>query len=594
MPEPTAGYLSRWQRLLPFLGWWPLVNPASLRADAQSGLTNAIVVLPQGVAYALIAGLPPEYGLYAAIVPAIIAALFGSSWHLISGPTAAMSVVVFTSVSPLAEPGTATFIALALTLTLMKGVFQLVLAFARLGVLVNFVSQSVVIGFTAGAAVVIASSQLPTLLGITVDGNGSVTGTWWQLLHHLTEVDYYSLSVALFTVAACVGIKRWRPRWPNMLIALALASGLALLIDPDHEHIALVGAIPAGLPPLSLPDFSLASISALAPGALAISLLGLVEAAAISRAIASRSHQRLDDNQEFIGQGLSNLVGAFFSCYASSGSFTRTGINYTSGARTPMAAIFASGFLLLILLLIPGITTWLPLPAMAGLLLVVAWNLIDVHHIGLIIRGSRSETTVLTATFAATLLVELEFAIYTGVILSLVFYLKRTSTPRVVSILPDPDSKHPFFVNAERRRLPYCPQLRIVRIEGSLFFGAVNHVQEYLQAIREPRLLIVGNGINFVDMVGADMLVQEAERRRELGGDLYLCNLREGVLRFLLRNNRLDDIRRDHVFINKGQAIHRIYDQLDAEVCRTCTARIFRECHIRPPGQPAEKAKAEG
>ncbi|OYD25610.1 SulP family inorganic anion transporter [Oceanimonas baumannii] len=587
MPEPTAGYFSRVQRLLPFLSWWPLVNPASLRADAQSGLTNAIVVLPQGVAYALIAGLPPEYGLYAAIIPAVIAALFGSSWHLISGPTAAMSVVVFTSVSPLAEPGTAAFIALALTLTLMKGVFQLMLALARLGVLVNFVSQSVVIGFTAGAAVVIASSQLPALFGIAIEKNGGVTGTWWQLLHHLGEVNYYSLSVALFTVAVCVTVKRWRPRWPNMLIALALASVLAIIIDPHHSHIALVGAIPSGLPPLSLPDFSLASISALAPGALAISLLGLVEAAAISRAIASRSHQRLDDNQEFVGQGLSNIVGAFFSCYASSGSFSRSGINYTSGARTPMAAIFASGFLLLIVLLIPGITTWLPRPAMAGLLLVVAWNLIDFHHIRLIISGSRSETTVLIATFAATLLVELEFAIYTGVILSLVFYLKRTSTPRVVSILPDPDSKHPLFVNAERRRLPYCPQLRVIRIEGSLFFGAVNHVQEYLQTIREPRLLIVGNGINFVDMVGADMLVQEAERRRELGGNLYLCNLREGVLRFLLRNHRLDDIRRDHVFINKGQAIHRIYDQLDAEVCRTCTARIFRECHIRPPGQHA-------
>ncbi|MCT7654013.1 STAS domain-containing protein [Oceanimonas sp. NS1] len=211
----------------------------------------------------------------------------------------------------------------------------------------------------------------------------------------------------------------------------------------------------------------------------------------------------------------------------------------------------------------------------------------------MIIRGSRSEATVLTATFGATLLVELEFAIYTGVILSLVFYLKRTSTPRVVSILPDPDSKHPFFVNAERRRLPYCPQLRVIRIEGSLFFGAVNHVQEYLQAIREPRLLIVANGINFVDMVGADMLVQEAERRRELGGDLYLCNLREGVLRFLLRNNRLDEIRRDHVFINKGQAIHRIYDQLNADICRTCTARIFRECHIRPPGQQLDVKQAD-
>ncbi|MBM7455402.1 SulP family sulfate permease [Oceanisphaera litoralis] len=585
MVNQAQGKPGIWARLLPFLQWAPLVNAASLRADAQAGLTNAVIVLPQGVAYALIAGLPPEYGLYAAIVPAIIAALFGSSWHLISGPTAAMSIVVFTSVSPLAEPGSAEFIALALTLTLMKGVFQLVMAAARLGVLVNFVSHSVVIGFTAGAAVVIAASQLQNLLGLSLPTDGSFTDNGWQVLSHLSLIDPYSLSVGLLTLVSCILIKKILPRWPNMLMALALASGLAFILDPGQQHIAMVGAIPAGLPPLSMPDLGFGSMSALSSGALAISLLGLVEASSISRAIASRSHQRLDDNQEFIGQGLSNLVGAFFSCYASSGSFTRTGVNYTSGARTPMAAIFASCFLLLILQLFSGITAWLPIPAMAGLLLVVAWNLIDFHHIKLIVRAAKSETTVLLVTFAATLLVALEFAIYAGVILSLVFYLKRTSTPRIVSILPDPDARHPFFISAENKRLPYCPQLRIIRIEGSLFFGAVNHVQEYLQNIREPRLLIVGNGMNFVDIVGAEMLLQESMRRRAAGGDLYLSNLKEGVLRVLKRNNLIERLGEDHIFINKGRAIHRIYAQLDPVVCKTCTARIFQECHVAPPGE---------
>ncbi|MGB5856217.1 MAG: SulP family inorganic anion transporter [Oceanisphaera sp.] len=585
MPNQTKGKLKVWTRMLPFLQWTPLVNGASLRADAQAGLTNAIIVLPQGVAYALIAGLPPEYGLYAAIIPAIIAALFGSSWHLISGPTAAMSIVVFTSVSPLATPGTAEFIALALTLTLMKGVFQLVLASARLGVLVNFVSHSVVIGFTAGAAVVIVVSQLQNLLGLSLHTKGTFTDNGWQVLSHLSSADPYSLAVGLTTVLGCVLIKKLLPRWPYMLMALALASGLAFILDPTQQQIAMVGAIPASLPPFSMPDLSFSNISALSSGALAISLLGLVEASSIARAIASRSHQRLDDNQEFIGQGLSNVVGAFFSCYASSGSFTRTGVNFTSGARTPMAAIFAAGFLLLILQLFSGMTAWLPIPAMAGLLLVVAWNLIDFHHIKLIVRAAKSETTVLIATFAATLLVALEFAIYAGVILSLVFYLKRTSTPRIVSILPDPDAKHPVFVSAENKRLPYCPQLRIVRIEGSLFFGAVNHVQEYLQNIREPRLLIVGNGMNFVDIVGAQMLLQESIRRQAAGGGLYLCNLKEGVVRTLKRNNLMERLGEDHIFTNKGQAIHRIYDHLDPEICKTCTARIFQECHIAPPSK---------
>ncbi|ATG72740.1 sulfate permease [Zobellella denitrificans] len=574
-----------WMRLLPFLQWAPMVNGRTLHADALAGLTNAIIVLPQGVAYALIAGLPPEFGLYAAIIPAIIAALFGSSWHLISGPTAALSIVVFTTISPLASPGSAEFLRLALTLTLLAGLFQLALATARLGVLVNFVSHSVVLGFTAGAALVIGSSQLQNVFGLAVPTDGSVADQWWQWLQHLPETHLPSLAVALVSLLGCVLIKRFRPRWPNMLLALVLASLLARVLDPGGERIALVGAIPAALPPFSLPDLSFGALSALGPGALAIGLLGLVEAVSIARAVASRSHQRLDGNQEFVGQGLSNVVGAFFSCYVSSGSFTRTGVNYTSGARTPLAAIFAGFWLLLILLLFSELTAWLPMPAMAGLLLVVAWNLIDFHHIRLIVQAGKSEAAVLLTTFFATLFVAMEFAIYAGVLLSLVFYLKRTSTPRIVSILPDPDAKHPVFVSAEQRRLPYCPQLRIIRIEGSLFFGAVNHVQEYLQSIREPRLLIVGSGINFVDIVGAEMLVQEAQRRRAEGGDLYFSNLKEGVSRFLARNNLLEEIGEDHVFPNKGRAIHRIYDQLDPAVCKTCTARIFRECHIAPPGE---------
>lgn len=570
---------SRWQRYLPFLRWAPGLTGTMLRHDALAGFTNAIVVLPQGVAYALIAGLPPEFGLYAAIVPAMVAALFGSSWHLISGPTAALSIVVFTTLSPLAEPGSPEFIRLALTLTLMAGVFQLVLAAARLGVLVNFVSHSVVIGFTAGAAVVIASSQLPNLLGLKLATDGSFLDNWVQALGHLSEASWHSMVVALTTLLSCLLIKKRWPRWPNMLLALILASLLARVLDPAGQQVALVGAIPGALPVFTLPDLEPGTLTSLASGALALALLGLVEAVSIARAVATRSHQRLDGNQEFVGQGLSNVVGAFFSCYASSGSFTRTGVNYTSGAQSPMAAIFAGLFLLLILLLFSDLTAYVPLPAMAGLLLVVSWNLIDFHHIRLIIKAAKSEATVLIVTFLATLLVAMEFAIYAGVMLSLVFYLKKTSQPQVVTLLPKPEAKHPVFINTANQRLPYCPQLKVVQIDGSLFFGAVNHVQEYLQAIREPRLLIVANGINFVDFVGADMLVQEARRRRARGGDLYLCNLKEKVTRFMNRNGMLDELGTDNIFPHKGSAIHQAMQQVDPAVCRTCTARIFKECN---------------
>ncbi|ANG64679.1 sodium-independent anion transporter [Marinobacterium aestuarii] len=572
-----------WTRLFPFLLWGRLVNRESLRCDFFAGLTNAVIVLPQGVAYALIAGMPPQYGLYAAIVPAIIAALFGSSFHLISGPTAALSIVVFTTISPLAEPGSAEFIQLALTLTLFAGLFQLGLALARMGVLVNFVSHSVVIGFTAGAAVVIASSQMKNLLGVSVESDGTFVSTWMGVLERLADTNLYSLAVALCTLFSCLIIKKLLPRWPNMLLAMIIGSTLAAVLGAAEHNIALVGSIPATLPPLSLPDFSPALLHQLGSGALAIGLLGLVEAVSIARSVASRSHQTISGNQEFMGQALSNIVGSFFSCYASSGSFTRTGVNYASGARTPLAAVFAAISLAIIVLLLSDLTAYVPIPSMAGILLVVSWNLIDFHHIGAILKAGRSEASVLIITFLATLIMAMEFAIYIGVMLSLVFYLKTTSKPKIVQVLPDPTSPTPFFVSNEGRDLPECPQLRIIRIEGSLFFGAVNYVKEYLQDLPENNLLIVGNGMNFIDIAGAELLVHEARRRRAAGGTLYLSNLKDRVSHYLDKNGHIEELGAENIFISKGIAITRIYERLDRPTCDNCTTRIFSECRRDTP-----------
>ncbi len=572
-----------WTRLLPFLVWGRQLTGETLKADLFAGLTNAVIVLPQGVAYALIAGMPPEYGLYAAIVPAIIAALFGCSWHLISGPTAALSIVVFTTLSPLAEPGAAEFIQLALTLTLMAGLFQLALALARLGVLVNFVSHSVVIGFTAGAAVVIASSQVKNFLGIEIISDGTFVSTWIGIVDALGATNPYTLAVAAITLVSCVLFKKLLPRWPNMLLAMILGSAATYLIGAESHGIALVGSIPSSLPPFEIPGLSFADIHELASGALAIALLGLVEAVSIARSVATRSRQSIDGNQEFMGQALSNIGGSFFSCYASSGSFTRTGVNYTSGARTPLAAIFAALSLALIVVLFSELTAYVPIPSMAGILMVVSWNLIDGHHIRSIIKAGHSESAVLLVTFIATLVMAMEFAIYVGVLLSLVFYLKRTSRPRIVEVRPDPAAATPFFTESEGKDLPGCPQLRIIRVEGSLFFGAVNSVQERLQAVPEAHLLIVGNGMNFIDIAGAEMLMHEAQRRRASGGGLYLTNLKQGAYGFLKQSGHLDTIGAANVFNNKGEAIRTIYHYLQKQICQGCSSKIFKECRASDP-----------
>lgn len=571
--------------LFPFLSWWPMVSRDTLRADLIAGLTGAVIVLPQGVAFAMIAGLPPEYGLYTAIITPIVAAMFGSSRHLVSGPTTAISIVIFAAISPLAAPGSADFVRLALTLTFLAGVAQFAFGLARLGSLVNFVSHSVVVGFTAGAAALIATSQMKHVLGIALPSGTDFLHTWMHLGANLGGTNFHVFAVAGVTLISAILFRKYKPRWPGMLFAMIIGSLLSVALNGDQHGVKLVGQLPAQLPPLSVPDFSLATIKNLAPSALAVALLGLIEAVSIARSIGTRSHQRIDGNQEFIGQGLSNIVGSFFSSYAGSGSFTRSGINFQVGAQTPLAAVFAAGLLGMILLTIAPLTAYLPIPAMAGVILLVAYNLVDFHHIHKLFRLGASEASVLASTFFATLFLELEFAIYLGVFLSLVLYLNRTSKPRIVELVPDPYDDKRKLTNIAHKPLTACPQLKVLRIDGSLFFGAVNHIAEQLQRFGEEsphqrHILIIADGINFIDAAGAEALIAEANRRRKLGGDLYLSGLKKPVHDFLARGGFLDELGAGHVFISKYDALAGIFEHMDRPTCNTCAARVFLECHV--------------
>ena len=353
--------------IFPFLVWFKLISKESLKADFLAGLTGAVIVLPQGIAFATIAGLPPEYGLYTAMVTPIIAALFGSSRHLVSGPTTAISIVVFSAVSNHATPGSDEFVAMALTLTFLAGIYQFAFGLARLGALVNFVSHTVVIGFTAGAAILIATSQMKHITAITIPKGESFLATWAELFQGINEINVYVLLIALATLLVAIVSKMIMPKSPYLLVGMVVGSVIALLLSGFTDGIKLVGEIPAHLPPLSSPEFSLQTLKTLAPEAFAVALLGLIEAVSISRAVATKSNQRIDANQEFIGQGLSNIFGSFFSSYAGSGSFTRSGINYEAGARTPLSAILAALLLMIIVLLIAPLTAYLPIAAMGVL-----------------------------------------------------------------------------------------------------------------------------------------------------------------------------------------------------------------------------------
>ena len=575
------GLLSRFQ--VP--SWVERVDGSTMQNDLLAGLTGAVVVLPQGVAFASIAGLPPQYGLYTAMVPAIIAAVFGSSYHLISGPTTAISIVVFSTLAPLATSGSEHFVSLALTLAFMAGFFQLAMGLARMGRAIDFVSHSVVVGFTSGAAILIATSQLKHLFGLDLTKGVSFIHTWIGLFDVFVDINPVVVAVGVFTLLVSVIISKYFPRLPSMLLGMVAGSFLAAQLGVVEHNIALVGQISGTLPPLSVPDFSLTTIRELASGAFAIAMLGLIEAVSIARSVGLHSGQRIQGSQEFIGQGLANMVGSFFSAYPSSGSFTRTGINFRAGAKTPMSAMFAALALMGIVLLVAPLAAYLPLAAMAGVILQVAYNLIDIKHIKKILRSTKPGSAVMIVTFLSTLFLELEFAIYIGVILSLSLYLNRTSRPQVVSLVPDPESPWRRFVMD--KNLQECPQLKIIRIDGSLYFGSVGHVERLLRKVREKspekkNLLIIGSGINFIDLSGADLLNHESERRKLGGGNLFLFDVKEQVCQMFRSSGVIETIGRDHVFQSKKVAIQTILSQFhNHDQCNVCPHRVFLECTKR-------------
>jgi SulP family sulfate permease len=558
-------------RLFPFLHRWPAFSNTTLKADLVAGLTGGIILVPQGVAFATIAGMPPEFGLYAAMIPAIVAALWGSSWHLVSGPTTAISIVVFSTISPLAAAGSPEYIKLVLTLTLLVGIFQLMLGLLRLGTLVNFVSHTVVVGFTAGAAVLIAGSQVSNFFGISIPRGSSMWRVAETFLSKADQINWMVTAVALVTVIAGVIVRRHCPRIPFLIAAMLAGSLLAFGFNQVYGEaitgITSIGALTVGLPPLSMPDFSLATIEKLTPIAIAVALLALTEAVSISRAIALKSGQRIDGNQEFIGQGLSNLSGAFFSGYASSGSFNRSGLNFAAGAKTPLAAISSAVFLLVIVIFLAPLAKYLPTAAMAGILFLVAWGLVDVKEIKQVLKVSRPESAVLIATFISTLTLDLEFAIYIGVLLSLVLYLNRTSRPPLEDVRPDPSGNSTVFIPGTA--VPVGRQLGIVRLNGSIFFGSVNHLQESFDQLRsqnpqQENLLLVASGINFIDLAGAHLLAEEAKRRRAQGGALFICLLKDEPAAMLEKSGAADHIGRENIMPVGTDVMKGVYARIDA------------------------------
>ena len=561
--------------------WVFEVDRGTLRADAQAGLVGAVIVLPQGIAFAALAGLPPAWGLYTSIVPCIVAALAGSSRLLVSGPSNTVSLALASMLAPLAAVDNPAYPLLAVAVTFAVGILQATLGLLRLGAITNFISPTVMLGFMTGTAVLIGIHAGRDLL-----------------------VAWPEFAVGAITVAVAVLARRWMRAGPHLLVALVVGSACAFAMAQFGLPTLLVGALPQTLPKLNAPPVSWDEARKLGGIAFALAIIALGQTVAVGRTLANRHGEPFDPNRECLGQGLSNIAGSMFSCMVSSGSINRTATSEEAGARTPLAAVFSGLMVIVLLVLASPILAHVPVAAIAGLLLVVAFGLLDPAQWRRVLHLDRTEAAIALGTFVATLTFSIEAAVLGGVAASLVTYLYRSARPSLRTMGFDKsfadDARRPFVIidGAPHGALPECPQWKLLRMEGSVYFGAVAHVAEYLHMLRnEPaaakRLMVMTKSMTTIDMAGADMWEGELQRRRAMGGDLYFHRPRPQVLAVWERSGFLDRLGRDHVFESKRVAIATVVPQLDDAICARCTARVFDECRSRPGGDRATPPPAD-
>jgi SulP family sulfate permease len=503
-------------------------------------------------------------------------------------------LLVLATLLPIAEPGTEKYLLAAGLMAVMVGIFKITLGVVRLGVLVNFVSDSVIIGFTAGAGVLIGANQLRHLLRLDIPSYASLIATVRSLTMNITDIHWTSLIIGSSVFIIISAIKRYAPKLPGALIGMVIATAIVAGFHLDQAGIRVIGELPRSLPPLvDLPLLDLDLISQLSAGALAVGSISLVEAVAISRSIASQSGQQLDSNQEFIGQGLANLVTGFFSGFAVSGSFSRSAVNYEAGAKTPLSSIISSIFVLASMLLIAPLAAFLPRTALAGVLLVTAYGMIDRAEIIRIWRGARGDAAIMIITFLSTLLLPLQIAVLTGILISFAVYIVRTSVPRIVPVLPSDNFSH-FKPSADARP---CPQLAIIDIFGDLYFGASSHIEEtirsHLEAHPTQRFLLLRMfSVNQIDISGVHALESVVRVLRQRGGDVFMMRTQDPVLELFKSTGFYNYLGEDH-FLAYGDAIGYIFNRiLDPTICiYECEARAFLECMNlpRPEKHPAER-----
>ena len=549
-------------RLFPFAAWLPeLKSPQTLRGDIVAGTTIALILVPQSMAYAQLAGLPPYYGLYAAFLPPIVAAFFGSSRQLATGPTAIASLMTVAAVAPLATTGTGAYIAYCVILSVMVGVFRLAFGFLRMGAVMNFLSRPVVQGFTNAAALIIATSQLAPLFGVSAAKSPyHFVAVYRTLASVVKGLDLTTIGLAAIALGTIVLTNRLRLRSPSILIAVVVTTVVSWLAG---YRGAVVGQIPLGLPAFGLPLRDVPGVWQLLPSALAISIMGLTEATAIARTIAIRTRQKLNLNQEFIGQGLANVVGGLSQSLPVSGSFSRSAVALATNGKTGFTSLVSSALVLLVLLFLAPLLGPLPKATLAIVVVYAVARLIKVKPIVRAWRTSPYEGIAAVLTFVVTLgfAPHVEYGVFFGVLLSIIFRLRQTLRPRVAILSRHPDGS---LRDGKTHGLGTCPTISVIRIEGSMYFANADYLAEkVLEHIEiKPQLrhvVIDAEGINMIDATGAERIEELVNHLSDSKIELWLSRVKHPLRETLQCSGLLNMIGEEHIFGRTEHALQAIW-----------------------------------
>ena len=550
------------KELIPILEWLPNYNSSRLKGDFIAGVTVSIILIPQGIAYALIAGLPPIYGLYCALVPQLVYAIFGSSRQVAIGPVAMDSLIVATGVSTLALAGSDSYIAIAILLAFMVGSIQFLLGVFRLGFIVNFLSKPVISGFTSAVALTIGINQFRNLFGVDFVQSDQIQYVLEDIWFNIIDFNSHTTVIGLISVGVIILLRRINKKIPNALLVVVVGILTIRYFGDEFSDVAIVKDIPSGLPSFSFPEMDISQMKELLPIALTLVMVGYLETISIGKSLeAKQDEYKLRPNQELIALGLSNIIGSWFKAYPSTSSFSRSAINQESGATTGMASLVSVVMVLLTLLFLTPLFYHLPKTVLAAIIIVAVFGLVNIKEAIFLWKANNLDFWLLVITFFSTLLFGIEYGIMIGVGLSLIILIFRTSRPYVAELGKVPDSD--FYRNKERfNEVILDDEVLVFRFDAQLFYANASYFIETLELMVEEKgshlklIVLDAESINRVDSTGVEMLKERIRFYHKKNILFYFAGVKGPVRDHLFRGKILDIITLDHFYMRVNGAVN--------------------------------------